>query len=138
MMRLAASLPFDIAVAVGSLAAVLCLLAGVTPWWRAAVAACRAVWSLGGRLRAAAAGWAWTALWMASWAVSWVLVRLRPRQALHCATADPVPVAEFVPAPVTLPRTPQPSASEVTVFDGRFGELRVRPFLEADHTWSDT
>jgi hypothetical protein len=95
---------------------------------------------LGGRLRVAAAGWGWTTLWMVSWAVSWVLVRLRPRPGQHCATdaPDSVPVPEFVPAPVMLPRTLQPSASEITVFDGQFGELRVRPFLEADHTWSDT
>jgi hypothetical protein len=135
--NLAASLPFDIAVAAGSLAATLCLLAGVTPWYRRAVAACRAAWSLSGRAGAAVAGWAWTVLWMASWAVSWVLVRLRPRRALHCATDAAAPAAALLAAPVVLPRTAQPSATEITVYDGPFGELRVRPFLGHEHTWSD-
>jgi hypothetical protein len=62
---------------------------------------------------------------------------LRHHQAQHCAPAEPAVAAAPPPVPAVLPRTPQPSASEITVFDGRFGELRVRPFLEYEHTWGD-
>jgi hypothetical protein len=62
---------------------------------------------------------------------------LRHHQGQHCAPAEAGTVTEEPPAPLVLARTAQPSASEITVFDGPFGELRVRPFLEAEHTWSD-
>jgi hypothetical protein len=74
-------------------------------------------------------GFAW---WLADG-----LQGLRHRQGQHCAPAEAGTVTEEPPAPLVLARTAQPSASEITVFDGPFGELRVRPFLEAEHTWSD-
>jgi hypothetical protein len=135
MMRLAASLPFDIAVAVGSLAAVLCLLAGVTPWWRAAVAACRAVWSLGKRLRTAAAGWAWTALWMVSWAVSWVLVRLRPRPGQHCGPAEPVTAAAPLPGPFLPAPRPADAAESMTPLGPDTATHALLPYTGQDWGW---
>jgi hypothetical protein len=130
-----ASLPFDIAVAVGSLAATLCLLAGVTPWWRRGVTACRAAWSLGGRLRAAAAGWAWTVLWMASWAVSWVLARLRPHQGQHCGPDEPVAAAEPLPGPFLPAPRPANAAESMTPLGPDTATHALLPYTASERGW---
>jgi hypothetical protein len=134
-MNLAASLPFDIAVAVGSLAATLCLLAGVTPWYRRAVAACRAVWSLGGRLRAATAGWAWTALWMVPWGVSGVLARLRPRPGQHSGPAQPVAAAAPLPGPFLPAPRPADAAESMTPLGPDTATHALLPYTGPERGW---